>query len=116
MPWKNSWTADDEKISIDDFYRILAGIYLNHEKHRAISLPFWTGVLFGSIVSSISNALNLKRPFSDPSLYALHSISRNLDFSNGKIRDLFNRHKIKFISLDKGMMELENQKVDTGLT
>jgi len=107
--------ADDESTSIDDFYRIIAEIYLPHKKHRTVSLPFWTGLLVGSIVSLISTALNLKRPFADPSLYALYSVSRNLDFSNRKIRSLFISGNMKFIALEEGIAEIRADRQEDGL-
>lgn len=102
--------ADDESTSIDGFYRIVAAIYLPHKKLRTISLPFWTGLIFGSFISLISNALNLKRPFADPSLYALYSVSRNLDFSNRKIRNLCISNNIKFITQEEGIAAIRNNR------
>ena len=102
--------SDDESTSIDDFYRIVAEIYLPHKKLKPISLPFWTGLIFGSIISSISNALNLKRPFADPSLYALYSVSKNLDFSNRKMRNLFINNNIKSITLEEGIAAIKNNR------
>jgi nucleoside-diphosphate-sugar epimerase len=102
--------ADDESTSIDDFYRIVAEIYLPHKKLKTIPLPFWSGFIFGSIISFISNALNLKRPFADPSLYALYSVSRNLAFSNRKIRNLCISNNIKFITLEEGIAAIRNNR------
>ena len=74
--------ADSEHTTIDEFYRLLATIYYPKKKYRTISMPFWTGYLLGMFISGVSNLLNRRRPFMDPSLYALYSVSRDLDFDN----------------------------------
>ncbi len=98
---------DDECTSMDDFYRMVSDIYLGGKKHRTVFLPMWTGLMIASCVSLISDVLNLKRPFMDPSLYALYSVSENLDFNNKKIRDVFDRTGTKFVTLEEGMAELK---------
>lgn len=77
-----------QQVSIDDFYRIIAEKYFPDKKFKTVALPFWLGILVGSFVSFISNLLNLKGPIFDPSLYALYSVSRNLDFSCEKFQNL----------------------------
>ena len=79
---------EPQKVSMDDFYRMIAEKYLPDKKHKTVVLPFWLGVCIGGIVSCISNLLNLKNPFIDPSLYALYSTSKNLDFSCEKYQNL----------------------------
>lgn len=79
---------EPEQVSIDDFYHMIAEKYFTDKKHRTVVLPFWLGICIGSVVSSISNLLNLKHPIIDPSLYALYSISKNLDFSCDKYQNL----------------------------
>ena len=79
---------DDDRLSIDEFYRMLAARYFPERKYRTLVLPFWIGWVIGKVISSISNLLNLDKPFADPSLYALYSVSRNLDFSGEKCQIL----------------------------
>jgi len=77
---------DEENVSIDTFYKTLAAIYYPNKHYKTITLPLWLGKLFGQCVTSISNLLNLKKPFTDPSLYALYSVSSDLDFSHQKLK------------------------------
>ncbi len=81
--------VDNEHTTIEQFYRILADVYLPGKTFRSITLPFWCGYVYGTIISAISNLLNLDHPFTDPSLYALYSVSHNLDFGNQRMQELF---------------------------
>lgn len=100
--------VDSEYTSIDDFYRTVARIYLPDKRLKKVTLPFWAGYIFGTAVSCISNLMNLKVPFMDPSLYALYAVSRNLDFSNKKLLMLFEESGRKMISFQEGIQELEH--------
>ncbi len=104
---------DNEKTSIDDFYRIVARVYLPQKKFRTVLLPFPIGYIIGSVVSFISDLLNLDHPFMDPSLYALYSVSRNLDFSNSKLQNLFTEAGITMFTREDGIRELQNDSKKT---
>jgi nucleoside-diphosphate-sugar epimerase len=80
---------DSAHTTLESFYRQLAARYFPDRHYRTITLPYALGAAFGSTVSTISTLCNLAHPFTDPSLYALRSISHNLDFSNARLRDLF---------------------------
>ncbi|MFC1586899.1 NAD-dependent epimerase/dehydratase family protein [Planctomycetota bacterium] len=82
---------DAEITSIDEFYRILASIYLPNKKFYSITFPLWLGKMFGQIVSGLSNLLSLNKPFMDPSLYAIYSVSSHLDFNNNKFKELLSK-------------------------
>lgn len=97
---------DSEVTTMDEFYRIIASIYLPEKKLRSITLPFWIGKVFGAIVSRISNMLNLEHPFTDPSLYALYSVASNLDFSNRTLIQLFESAGKHLVTRDEGVDEL----------
>jgi len=97
---------DNEFTSVDDFYRLLAKIYLPGKNPGTLCLPHWAGIPLAAPVSAISNLLNLYRPFIDPSLYALRSVSSNLDFSNERMRNLFKNAGREILSRDKGLGEL----------
>ena len=99
---------DNERTSMDEFYRIVGEVYFPEKKFKTITLPFWVGRITGMVVSGISLLLNLKQPFVDPSLYALYAVSKNLDFSNKKLRDLFEAAGRLMISLDEGIRELSS--------
>lgn len=100
--------VDSEYTSIDDFYRTIARIYIPDKRYRTVTLPFWIGYTVGAAVSLTSNALNLRVPFMDPSLYALYAVSRNLDFSNKRLLYLFKKAGLKMISMKEGIHELEH--------
>lgn len=80
---------DSARTTIDGFYRQIAAQYFPERRFRTLTLPYACGAALGGLVSAVSNVLNLKHPFTDPSLYALRSVSHNLDFSNARLRELF---------------------------
>lgn len=98
---------DKEFTTIDQFYRMIARIYLGREKLRTLFLPYWVGMLVAAPVTLISNALNLKHPFMDPSVYALKSVSSNLDLSNDRMMRLFRECGRQPVTLEQGISELE---------
>lgn len=97
---------DNEHTSMDEFYRILARLYLPQKKFKTVTLPFCVGYLVGTVVSGISDVFNLAHPFMDPSLYALYAVSRNLDFSNTTLRDLAALAGEKMVTREQGILEL----------
>jgi hypothetical protein len=98
---------DEEKTTVDEFYRILARIFLPRKEFKYLVLPFSVGCCLGGLVSVLSNALHLDRPFMDPSYYAVYAVSRNLDFSNGRMKTLFHHAHRRIISRDEGIRELQ---------
>jgi len=98
--------VDNEHTSIESFYRLLASVYLPDKTFRSITIPFWCGVVYGAIISALSNLFNLDHPLADPSLYALYSISHNLDFGNQRMQALFQTYGNPIITRDEGVAEL----------
>jgi len=82
-----------EVITSHDFYQSLAKKYFPYKQFKTIYLPFWCGVIIGIISTTLSNLFNSKKPLFDPTLYALYSVSCNLDFSNQKQKKLLNKEK-----------------------
>jgi nucleoside-diphosphate-sugar epimerase len=80
---------DTPYTTLEDFYRQLAARYFPARHFRTITLPYALGAALGGVVSTVSTMFNLAHPFTDPSLYALRSISHNLDFSNARLCGLF---------------------------
>lgn len=80
---------DTERTTIEAFYRLIAAREFPHKRFRTVTLPYAAGAALGGAISLVSNLLNLRHPFADPSLYALRSVSHNLDFSNARLRQLF---------------------------
>lgn len=97
---------DSEVTSIDDFYRMVAAVYLPGRVFRSITLPMWVGQCFGGLVSTLSDGLNCTHPLTDPSLYAVYSISAHLDFSNQRLLDLFTAAGYCPVTRDEGLQEL----------
>lgn len=98
---------DAEHTSLDDFYRHLAQLYLPNKKLRTVHLPRWLAKAMGLAVSMVSDALNLEEPFTDPSFYAAHHISSNLDFSNRRLREMIDLAGRSLVSLEEGLKELQ---------
>ncbi len=98
--------VDDEQTTMDEFYHILAALYLPHKRFRTVTLPFWVGQMVSSLISWISNCLNLDTPFTDPSFYALYSVSHNLDFSNHRMKKLITQENRHLFTRDEGVKEL----------
>lgn len=76
---------DPEKTTIDEYYRSVAAQNFPNKKFRNLYLPLWVGKLIGLISTTISNMLKLKEPIFDPTFYAVHHVSSNLDFSSEKM-------------------------------
>jgi len=111
--------VDSERTTVDEFYRILAGVFLPGRTFRSVVLPLWLGKAVGAAISCISNMFNMDQPFADPSLYAVSSVSSNLDFSNDRFRQLMAKAGRHVVTRDEGIRELkaarkhaENQEPD----
>jgi len=86
---------DAKRVTADEFYRMIIRTYFPDKTFRPLNLPYWAGWCFAAPVSIISHILNQRNPFADPSLYALKSVSSNLDFSGEKMRQLFELSSLK---------------------
>jgi nucleoside-diphosphate-sugar epimerase len=97
---------DDERTTVDDYYRMVARLYMPEKRFRTVYLPFWSGVAWGGAVSALSTLLGRDRPLADPSHYALYAVSRNLDFSNRRLGRLFRAAGERMTSRAEGLTEL----------
>ena len=97
---------DDERTTVDEFYRLLAAVYVSGKRLRSVALPMWAGRLFALPVTMLSNLLDCRQPVLDPSLYALATVSSDLDFSNGRLRELMSAGGRRLFTRDAGMQEL----------
>lgn len=79
---------DEKHTTIDEFYRQVAARYFPGKKYKTICLPMWGGIIIGAVSTVVSNLLNTAKPVYDPTLYALYSVSRNLDFSSTSFEEL----------------------------
>jgi nucleoside-diphosphate-sugar epimerase len=101
---------DSEHTSIDEFYHLVAEIFLPGKSFGCLTVPRWLGQIYGGIVSCCSNLCHLDHPCTDPSLYALYSISSHLDFSNQRFRDLLATAARTLVSREAGLAELRNTR------
>ncbi len=83
---------DPQCTTLDEFYRLVLQAFLPHQRGmRSITLPFASGWLFGTCSEWISNRLGREHPLMNPTRYAAHAFSSNLDFSSAKLEALFAR-------------------------
>ena len=78
---------DPKRTTIDEYYHEIASKNFPEKKFKNIYLPLWIGKLIGFISTTISNLLKLKEPIFDPTFYAVHHVSSNLDFSGEKMKE-----------------------------
>ncbi len=76
---------DSKKTTIDEYYREIAARYFPDKKFKNLYLPLWVGKVLGIISTTLSNLFNLRQPLFDPTFYAVHHVSSNLDFSSAKM-------------------------------
>ena len=76
---------DPEKTTIDEYYRSVAAKYFPEKEFKTFCLPLWIGKLIGLVSTMVSNMLKLKEPIWDPTFYAVHHVSSNLDFTCDKM-------------------------------
>ena len=76
---------DKEFTSIDKYYRDIAYKYFPNKQFKNLYLPFQIGKFIGFISTILSNALNLNQPIYDPTFYAVHHVSSNLDFKSDRM-------------------------------
>ncbi len=76
---------DSEKTTIDEYYREIAARYFPNKKFKSLYLPLWVGKLIGLISTTLSNLLKLREPIWDPTFYAVHHVSSNLDLTNDRM-------------------------------
>ena len=81
---------DTKRTTIDEYYRELGVKYFPDKKFKTITLPMLVGKIIGVTSTVLSYILKTKHPIFDPSYYALHHVSSNLDFDNKKMLKVLN--------------------------
>ncbi len=76
---------DPKKTTIDEYYRSVALNNFPDKNFRNLCLPMWVGKFIGLISTILSNILKLRDPIFDPTFYAVHHVSSNLDFSSERM-------------------------------
>ncbi len=97
---------DNEHTTIEQFYQTVARIYHPDRRYRRVYLPLWFGGAIGTLSTTISNLLRRNHPLFDPSRYAVHSMSRNLDFSNRRFAKILQRSYRQAITRAEAEKEL----------
>ncbi|MBO4511744.1 MAG: NAD(P)-dependent oxidoreductase [Victivallales bacterium] len=78
---KGVTVLDSRRTTLSEYYRQLAQEYLPGRHIREASIPKWVIWPF----ACLSTAISRRKPLFDPTLYALDTISHNLDFSNSRM-------------------------------
>lgn len=94
-----AYNVVDPKITtVEQYCRWVLRTFLpNKAAIKSLSVPLAAAWPYGLISSLASRTMGKDRPLFDPSLYALYSISSNLDFSSRKLQQLFDRHGEQFL-------------------
>ena len=82
---KGVTVLDTKRTTLHEYYQQLAREYLPGKTLREVSLPRWVIWPF----AGLSTLLSQHKPLFDPTLYALDTISHNLDFSNSRMLKWF---------------------------
>lgn len=77
---------DHERTTIDGYYRDIARRHFPGKKFRTLVLPLAFGKLLGAVSSALGSLFHLTHAPFDPSFYAVHHVSSNLDFSDTALR------------------------------
>lgn len=73
---------DSKFTTLSQYYRELAAEFIPEKTFREITLPRWTILPAAWFSSTFSG----EEPLFDPTLYALDTITHNLDFDNGRMK------------------------------
>ena len=72
---------DSRRVTVSEYYHELAAEFLPGKRLREMTLP----MVLVRPIAALSTALSISKPLFDPTLYALDTISHNLDFSNRRM-------------------------------
>ena len=72
---------DSRRVTVSEYYHELAAEFLPGKRLREMTLP----MALIRLIAALSTALSRSKPLFDPTLYALDTISHNLDFSNRRM-------------------------------
>jgi nucleoside-diphosphate-sugar epimerase len=97
---------DEEVTTADEFYRLLAGLFLPGRRLRTVTLPMALGELLGRLTTGLSDLLDLDRPPADPTLYGVRFANANLDFGNARFRRLMTAAGRPLVTREEGLEEL----------
>ncbi len=82
---------DSRRVTLSDYYHELASEFLPGKRLKELSLPM--AVI--RPIAALSSAFSRRKPLFDPTVYALDTISHNLDFSNRRMLAWFSKMGMK---------------------
>ncbi len=74
---------DSRRVTVGEYYRELAAEFLPGKRLRECCIPMWAIRPVARLSTFLSR--NRDKPLFDPTLYALDTVSHNLDFSNRRM-------------------------------
>lgn len=101
---------DTKKTTIDEYYRELGAKYFPDKKFKTIILPMWIGKTIGVISTVLSRILKTKYPIFDPSYYALHHVSSNLNFDNRKMKSVMRIKDLNLLLQESEVTEKQKKR------
>ncbi len=81
---KGVTVLDSKRTTLGEYYHEIARQFLGGKRLRECTLPMWAIRPVARLSTFLSR--NRDRPAFDPTLYALDTVSHNLDFSNRRMR------------------------------
>ena len=82
---------DSRRVTVSEYYHELAAELLPGKRLREMTLP----MALIRPIAALSTALSRSKPLFDPTLYALDTISHNLDFSNRRMLAWFAKAELE---------------------
>ena len=112
-----TWNVvDSEVTTVDGFHRMLLETFFPRRRGlRRVTVPVPLAAMVAGAGTLLARALHRRAPLWDPTLYALRSVSRNLDFSNERLRKAFAEHGMELVSRAEGLEELRRWAEREGL-
>lgn len=85
--------VNPERITMEDYFRWVVDTFMPARAGvRVVHVPLGVAWPYACLSTLLSRALGRTQPLFDPSLYALRSVARNLDFNSDRLLALFARH------------------------
>ena len=80
---------DSKRTTLSEYYHEIAREFLDGKRLRECSIPMWAVRPVAWLSTALSR--NRNHPLFDPTLYALDTVAHNLDFSNARMLDWFDK-------------------------
>ena len=87
---------DSRRVTVSEYYRELAAEFLPGKHLREMTLP----MALIRPIAALSTAFSKRKPLFDPTLYALDTVSHNLDFSNARMLSWLKKARLEEFRYD----------------